>query len=392
MNKTIVYINNDGFPNGMASGCRILSLSRGFIAHGYDVLVLCIRPTEKKSKIANKQKQGIIKGVKFYYTSDTVIWPDNYIAKLYLYIKGLIKGLFISKQIKPKAILLQPDSFFVMLFFKFMFKTVILYKPLDEYPPPILKNRANSLWGILYMKFYYLSFNCIICISESLEAYIKNECNVKDTIVVNMTVEIDRFKIRETKVQKCICYAGNMGMNNKDGIFDLILAFARIAYNHKDWSLKLIGDVSNIDPKQKQSIKNILDEYKIKDRVIFVGKANYEEIPNLLSQASILALTRPSNIQSEVSFPTKLGEYLAAGKPVLVTKFGEIEKFIINKFNGYLADPSNIEDISKQFDYIISHPEEWGYISNNAQKLVFEQFNYVTEAKKIINYIEGHNA
>jgi len=203
-----------------------------------------------------------------------------------------------------------------------------------------------------------------------------------------MIVEIDRFNVKADYIQKCICYAGNMGMNNKDGVSDLILAFAKISDKHKDWILKLIGDDSKIEPKDRIYIENILDKYNVRERVIFFGKTTYENIPNLLAQASILALARPANKQSEVSFPTKLGEYLAVGRPVLVTNVGEIGKFIINGYNGYLAEPSNNNNIANKLDNIISNTNEWEYITTNAKKLIEEQFNNINESKKIISYIE----
>ena len=388
MNKRIIYINNDGFPNGMASASRILSLARGFVANGYNVNVLCVRPTEKKNNIVNKNSKGIIKGVEFCYTAKTVIWPNNKFLQLYLYFKGIINCILIAKKLNPRAIIVQPDSFSIILLLRIFFNKSILYKALDEYPPPILRNKTKKLWDKLYMKYYYNFFQCVICITESLSNFLKDHCNVKNTLIVNMIVEIDRFNVKADYIQKCICYAGNMGMNNKDGVSDLILAFAKISDKHKDWILKLIGDDSKIEPKDRIYIENILDKYNVRERVIFFGKTTYENIPNLLAQASILALARPANKQSEVSFPTKLGEYLAVGRPVLVTNVGEIGKFIINGYNGYLAEPSNTDDIANKLDYIISHPNEWEYITTNAKKLVEEQFNNINESKKIISYIE----
>ena len=50
----------------------------------------------------------------------------------------------------------------------------------------------------------------------------------------------------------------------------------------------------------------------------FTGRTSPEVMPQILTDASILALARPNNVQSQNGFPTKLGEYLATGNPVAI--------------------------------------------------------------------------
>ena len=49
----------------------------------------------------------------------------------------------------------------------------------------------------------------------------------------------------------------------------------------------------------------------------------------------MLVLARPDNIQAKGGFPTKLGEYLATGNPVVVTKVGEIPNYLIDGVNAF---------------------------------------------------------
>lgn len=90
-----------------------------------------------------------------------------------------------------------------------------------------------------------------------------------------------------------------------------------------------------------------MNQLGVQDAVIFTGKVAAEELPNYLVNASILALSRPDSLQARNGFPTKLGEYLATGNPVLVTNVGEIPLFIKHGENGFIAEESNVDDFAK---------------------------------------------
>ena len=61
-------------------------------------------------------------------------------------------------------------------------------------------------------------------------------------------------------------------------------------------------------------------------------------MPKYLCNAKLLALARPDSIQAQGGFPTKLGEYLATGRPVVVTKVGEIPDYLEDGVNAFLSD------------------------------------------------------
>ena len=50
-------------------------------------------------------------------------------------------------------------------------------------------------------------------------------------------------------------------------------------------------------------------------------------------------MARPDSRQARGGFPTKLGEYLATGKPVCVTKVGEITVYLEDNVSAFLAEP-----------------------------------------------------
>ena len=79
---------------------------------------------------------------------------------------------------------------------------------------------------------------------------------------------------------------------------------------------------------------------------MLTGFVNPEKIPDNLYQSRLLVLSRPESKQAQGGFPTKLGEYLATGVPVAVTRVGEIPNYLIDGQNAFLAEPGDIESFA----------------------------------------------
>ena len=112
-------------------------------------------------------------------------------------------------------------------------------------------------------------------------------------------------------------------------------------------------------------------------------------IPQLLFNASILALARPDNLQAKNGFPTKLGEYLATGNPVVVTKVGEIPNFIKHMINGLLAEPDNPVDFAEKLCWIVENPIMAQNIGAKGKELISNAFNSLAQSKKALQFIRG---
>ena len=88
---------------------------------------------------------------------------------------------------------------------------------------------------------------------------------------------------------------------------------------------------------------------KVENSITFTGLVPFSDVPRLLNSCQILALTRPSGIFAEAGFPTKLGEYFACKKPVLITEVGDMPTYFKNENHVILVEPDNINSIVNKF-------------------------------------------
>ena len=125
----------------------------------------------------------------------------------------------------------------------------------------------------------------------------------------------------------------------------------------------------------------------IKDKVVFTGIIPATEMPQMLKNATIVALARPDSLQAQCGFPTKLGEYLLSENPVVVTKVGDIPLFLSDNETALLSRERNPEEFASKMIWVIDHPQEAETIGRKGAEVALREFNYLTESKKIIDTI-----
>lgn len=172
---------------------------------------------------------------------------------------------------------------------------------------------------------------------------------------------------------------------NKDGIDYLIKAFHKIQEKHKNTKLYLIGDIS--DKKQFLSLKSTIENMGLTEKIIFTGKLRRNDMPKYLKNAAALVLSRPTSLLAEGGFPTKLGEYLATGNPVVITKVGDIPRYLKDRENAFLAEPDSVDSFANKLDEVLSDMDFAKIVGEKGKELAYGVFHYKTQAKRIAGFI-----
>lgn len=202
-----------------------------------------------------------------------------------------------------------------------------------------------------------------------------------------MTVDLSRFDhvpvVKSTYIKPYIAFTGTMN-NQKDGVDVLIKAFAKIASTYPTSHLYLAGFWHYDVPMQDELISG----FGLKERIHRVGVLNREQIPVFIGNANLLVLSRPDSHQAQGGFPTKLGEYLATGNPVCVTKVGEIPDYIEDNVSAFMADPGNVDSFADAMDRALRDANNAKRVGANGRKVAEEHFNAEVQAKRLVEFLE----
>lgn len=203
-----------------------------------------------------------------------------------------------------------------------------------------------------------------------------------------MTVELSRFNNvsdSDTYKKPYIGYTGTMN-NNKDGVDILIKAFAKIANKYPSLQLYLAGFYHYDVPMQDM----IIADFGLQKRVHRVGVLSRDQIPSFIGNASLLVLSRPDSHQAQGGFPTKLGEYLATGKPVCVTKVGEIPEYLEDNVSAFMAEPGDVDSFSDAMNRALCDEDNAQRVGENGRKVAEIEFNANIQAHELSEFFKEH--
>jgi len=115
------------------------------------------------------------------------------------------------------------------------------------------------------------------------------------------------------------------------------------------------------------------------------------EILEYITNADILVMTRSKDLESQASYPSKLTEFLATGKPVISVNVGEISDFVQDNENIFLVEPGNVQQLAEKLKFVYQNYDHALKVAKKGTELTKGIFNYDYQAKKIISFIESLN-
>lgn len=371
ISKTYIVVNS--YQPNTAPTNRLLSILKGFSELETKVEVVFLEPDSNYSKVTEN-----LPNIYFNYMWDRLRIKNKFIEKLF----GFYWGWKFSSSLKTgdKVILLTAGRVFFNLINR---KDIKLYHERTEHPD------IYTIKGFDVKKYkaHIKDLDGMFVISTALKEYFSSLGLPKERIeIVNMTVDSSRFvNLKKQPSEKYIAYCGTAS-NNKDGVDELIKSFAIVHKIHPEVKLYIIGKTP--DKKDVSGNLNLINALGLKDSVVFTGIVSAADMPQVLKNATILALDRPNSLQAQCGFPTKLGEYLLTENPVVVTKVGDIPLFLKDGETALLAEERNQEDFSSKLIWALDHPVESAKIGKAGAQVAMREFNYLTETKKIIKAIQ----
>ena len=128
----------------------------------------------------------------------------------------------------------------------------------------------------------------------------------------------------------------------------------------------------------------LVGDLNLVDKVVFTGMVSHQDMPQMLKNAEVLVLARPSSKQAVYGFPTKLGEYLLTENPVVITDVGNISDFLHDGKSAMIARPNDEKEFAAKVNWLLEHHNEAEIIGGNGAEVARKQFDSRTESMKMI--------
>lgn len=237
------------------------------------------------------------------------------------------------------------------------------------------------------LTYYHVRMKNILAISSLLSDYYKSKgCK---TITIPTVVDILEYKdVHYDSTGRdgiVIAYAGSPA--RKDYIGNAILALSYLDERDR----KLI-QLHFYGADKESFIKAGIEEQifeKYKDNIICHGRIPYESVKTAIGKADFTILLRPNKRYANAGFPTKVGESMACGTPVIGNVTSDLGNYYVDGENAIVCDDESPEACARAMKRCIAlSPKEILLMRASAKKTADQYFNYKQYAKSLVSFIE----
>ena len=390
-NPLLIVLGSLSYPKGSAPTNRIHLYCKALrAAKGSPLVISLDAPFDDSQPF---RFVGRYEGIPFCYSRRTYIRKENFFERNADRLHGLISAILLIRRRKKR------NSNVVVLFFSALpvdemilalslkLLNVKLIKECNEAPDFIIKEKRLVRMHNFFLKNVKLKrYDGIIVISNFLWEYYSKIYPVYRMFQIPILVDLNRFKVSQDKVHdsnKVITYIGFIG-GNKDGLNDLIESIAIVSRSFSKLTLNLVGSGYKGD---LESFIEKVNGLNLSGIIHILGNKDSSEIPIILANSDFLILTRPDSNQAKAGFPTKLGEYLASKKPVIITKTGEVTNYLEDNKSAYLVDAGDINGIAERILFAINDKQA-EKIGLEGFRIAEQYFDYKLYSNELFNVLK----
>lgn len=178
-----------------------------------------------------------------------------------------------------------------------------------------------------------------------------------------------------------ICYIGTMG--NAHGLETLIAAADELRTAFPAAMFLVIGEGA-----EKARIVALAAQRGL-GNIRFLGQQPHERIPAYISASDLCLVMLKKTELFKTVIPTKMLEYMACEKPVLVAVDGQARKIIEEADAGVFVEPENSRELVQAILRLSTEIERCKQMGTNGRQYVLQNFSREQKAKDYIDVLEA---
>jgi putative colanic acid biosynthesis glycosyltransferase WcaI len=405
----ILYVSQYFPPEMGAPAARASELSRHWARMGHDVTVLTgfpnhptgLVPKEWRSRLRRLHYVETVYGV---CVVRTWLWPlpnrkaheriRNYAS---FCISAAISGLALNK---PDVVIATSPQLLCALagwWLSWWKRVPFVFEVRDLWPESLAAVGAGASGGLLHRAlgaiagFLYRRADRIVVVSPAFKDHLIRYWRVPAekiaTVENGVETDIFRFDPAAAKVREelnvsdrfLICYIGTMG--NAHGLETLIVAAEELQNALPSAIFLLIGEGAEKDQLVKLAAARGLSN------VQFLGQQPRERIPAYVSAADLCLVMLKKTELFKTVIPTKLLEYMACQRPVMVAVDGQARRIVEAAGAGVFVEPEDSKALVKAILDLSSRPEDMRRMGASGRQHILNNFSREEKARDYVDML-----
>jgi glycosyltransferase involved in cell wall biosynthesis len=164
----------------------------------------------------------------------------------------------------------------------------------------------------------------------------------------------------------------------------MIKAFIIAGKNNSDIAFTISGSFG----EGYEELKSIASNSNVSDRIKFTGEYKHSQIKELYSEMDVGILPYKNNTFINHTLSNKLFDYLAVGKPVIVSEAAPMARVINETGAGIVADCSRPESLAEAILKIKDMPLD--DISKKEMKASIEKYNWQVDSGNMVDFLNKY--
>jgi glycosyltransferase involved in cell wall biosynthesis len=354
--------------------------------------------TEKKKSIVFKGFNKEVKGRIYENSHVQVIRPPL------IYMRGLDR---ISAQINYFHILLSKICKNIDIIILYGVSTYGLASLLGAKicNKPIIFHAFDALYAMTSHNFYakiiwciehfiYNHVDHIIVISPALIDYMKAH-GIKREKITFLPAGTDIKRFSSFSQNEISVFRNEFGFNKED--FIILYSGWLYEFSGLDLLVAAMPRLLKIDPNIKllivgegplfNKLHRLKEQLKISDKVKLIGRQPYTVMPKIIAMSDLCVNLYLPDIRAYYAFPSKCVEYMAAGKPVILTRFPYIESIFSQEAGIIITNSRNFIDIIEK---LLVNKERLKELGKQAQEYSLKHFSIYKIVLRIESILKEH--
>ena len=141
------------------------------------------------------------------------------------------------------------------------------------------------------------------------------------------------------------------------------------------------------DDARLAGLKRYAEQREVLSQFEFTGFIEEKELHRLMQQAICLLAPLPVNPQSESRFSTKIGYYLASATPLVTNAVGDVNLYLKDRVNAFVATDCNVVQFAEKIEAIINEPDLAKRVGIAGHDLAQAKFHYTIACKGFGDFI-----
>ena len=392
----VLVVGVADYPHGLAAPFRMRMIAKSFIVAGFRAEILVpyapgVGPSER-----NRQSHGVVEGVPFSY-----VIPPRFVPKAAATILACKVVGTVGIMLRIILMRLSGDRPTIVSYGGTGVGDTVLWLTsratggrlilefCDEASVALggtrreagLRERVKFATHRLRERWVARRADALLVITSALTKHLNARSDERVYLLPILAdlseIDHDPARASATGRRPTFCWIGNF--RRFEGLENLIEAASTLGARRSDYSVELIG-LTEKHAQYGATLRKKIRHLALEDRVFIRPSVPRDELRQRLLEATALLLPREDHAVNRTNLPTKLIDYLASGRPVVMTPVGETQRIFRGDHNAIVSRSASAEDLAQAMEWALEHPDEATRIGAAGQELGRRLFDYRSHA------------